>query len=275
MSDVLESRAVPVGTSCGYGELSLGRYCDRSTGYVTTWYEKCLPLKANVDTDIDGVPTSACSEEQNCYEFSDHACPAGYACVQAFDQDASAHVFCKTAPKRFSAGHDRQDWLEPFGTQGSFFRVNLASSTSNTIGGESGKVITRDFTIHTDLGTILQAVLYDPTTMKLIQLPFDIDVTVRGTPKQTQRPRMASKPQQSSTWQVRGQGALMTMTPDTTRASTKGTSLLARLTKRVRAFGRDLANAVIATTAIVTFGCLLVAGQAARDFVDHYRGRGA
>ena len=48
------------------------------------------------------------------------------------------------------------------------FRVDLGSSTSSTIGGESGTVIGRDFTIHTDLGSILQAVLYDPATMKLI-----------------------------------------------------------------------------------------------------------
>ena len=276
LTRTIEPRAAPVGTSCGHNELPLGRYCDRTTGLVTTWFEKCVPLGSHATgklKDRSSADGGSAYKGDSVANYIDHACPVGHACVQAYDQDVSpeAHVFCKATPSRWS-NEQEQVWLEPFGSEGRFFRVELSGAGLVRSTGDSGTTIKREFVIHTDSGAILQAVLYDPMTMRLLELPIQLDVTVRETQKPTLTGALISP--RSSTWQVDGQSALVAVDSGSAAKGGSRNAIVAKLSKRVRSFGRRVADGATAIAAVVGIACLLVVGQAVQEVIDRFHHRG-
>ena len=118
----------------------------------------------------------------------DNICPNGAVCIQAHDDQATPHVFCKSVP---AVRYDRQytgdgttstttaagKYLEPFGTRNLYFKVDVVTAPKRPGGVTSTNVIatptviTRQFymdNLDTET-TRLAVVLYDPVTMQLIR----------------------------------------------------------------------------------------------------------
>ena len=207
-------RADPVATSCYASEKPMGRYCDRTTGLVTTWYERCWkPQVRQISADNDeesladrkqqleqelgtanldsAYPGYASTEDYVYFKgrpgttrHHEQACPGGWLCLQAIDDDEHAHVFCKKFTKDETA--DVDDLYEPFGPEGTMFKVDPAKEAQDQHATEAGQVtvVERRFKIVKDMGIDVAVLIYDPDSMRLIEPTRNIEV-FKETPAPT------------------------------------------------------------------------------------------
>lgn len=206
----LRKRALPTtgAVTCGPGRYSIGRWCDRSTGRVDVWYDKCFApmvvlseadfedesnaqdtrpaagtasgddghskigdeIASELDlannaypsymlgesglsrTTVAGSPVGGGSrgafydaergqDPYGTVDRAEHACPRGFACVQAFDVDAEPHVFCKShAPRvdrRASIPMPLQDALVRDSTPSAQHGIGIGNDASAGSGEDS------------------------------------------------------------------------------------------------------------------------------------------
>lgn len=215
-------RLQPTGTSYYAVETPSGRYCDRSTGLVTTWYERCVrPAVLTVDRLASASAAESARQQLAIAMFDaatptegetaasqrsiaasrvrrhEMACPMGSACVQAVDDDGMPLIFCKLLRQRDlpivsdNAGSGSK-LFEPFGPDGAVFEVELAQSAE---AGEAPNetwttTVSRRFEIleETELWPVF--IVYDARTMQLIE-PAAVSMRVERGPGDVDAPPAA------------------------------------------------------------------------------------
>lgn len=122
---------------------------------------------------------------------NEYFCPGSFVCVQGIDSDNSPQIFCKSLPRRFRhqlkpwrglkpAGEF--EWLEPFGSLGHYFAIDVHPLYVPTQTATSPTTIERTFQLELKNGlkvfSSISIVLYDPVSLQLYRGPGTIRASV-------------------------------------------------------------------------------------------------